>query len=39
MSNIQLSKDANYLICIIYKYYLELHDISAIANFIDKIKP
>lgn len=26
MSNIQLSKDADYLICIIYKYYLELHD-------------
>ena len=26
MSNIQLSKDADYLICLIYKYYLELHD-------------
>lgn len=26
MSDIQLSKDAKYLLCIIYKYYLELHD-------------
>lgn len=26
MSNVSLSKDANYLICLIYKYYLELHD-------------
>ena len=26
MSNITLSKDADYLICIIYKYYLELRD-------------
>lgn len=26
MSNIQISKDADYLICLIYKYYLELHD-------------
>ncbi len=26
MSDIQLSKDADYLICLIYKYYLELHD-------------
>ena len=26
MSNIVLSNDADYLICLIYKYYLELHD-------------
>ena len=26
MSNINLSKDADHLICIIYKYYLELRD-------------
>ena len=26
MSNIVLSKDADYLICLIYKYYLELHN-------------
>lgn len=26
MSNIQLSKDADYLICLIYKHYLELRD-------------
>ena len=26
MSDIVLSRDANYLICIIYKYYLELRD-------------
>lgn len=26
MSDIQLSKDADYLICLIYKYYLELRD-------------
>lgn len=26
MNNIQLSKDADYLICLIYKYYLELRD-------------
>lgn len=26
MSEITLSKDADYLICVIYKYYLELHD-------------
>lgn len=26
MSNIQLSRDADYLICQIYKYYLELRD-------------
>ena len=26
MSNIVLSKDADYLICLIYKYYLELRD-------------
>ena len=26
MSDIQLSRDADYLICLIYKRYLELHD-------------
>ena len=26
MSDIQLSKDADYLICLIYKHYLELRD-------------
>lgn len=26
MSNIQLSKDADYLICLIYKHYLELRN-------------
>lgn len=26
MSKIQLSRDADALICLIYKYYLELHD-------------
>lgn len=26
MSDITLSRDADYLICIIYRYYLELHD-------------
>lgn len=26
MSNIVLSKDADYLICLIYKYYLDLRD-------------
>lgn len=26
MSDVVLSRDANYLICIIYKYYLELRD-------------
>lgn len=26
MSEIKLSKDADYLICLIYKYYLELRD-------------
>lgn len=26
MSEILLSRDADYLICLIYKYYLDLHD-------------
>lgn len=28
MNNVNLSKDADLLICLIYKYYLELHDIG-----------
>lgn len=28
MNNIKLTKDADALICLIYKYYLELHDIG-----------
>ena len=39
MSNITLSKDADYLICIIYKYYLELRDNGfSKSDVFDKIK-
>lgn len=38
MSDIQLSRDADYLICQIYKYYLELRDNGISKSEAKKIK-